>query len=98
MEWLVPFLLFWTLSALYLGGMSVEVVGGGPVRQLMGLFDSFVLYVALWAGLRVMLGGLGGLLWGAVLPTALATLALPAIVWAGYMIVGIRVQKGESPH
>ncbi len=98
MEWLVPICLFWTLIAMYLGGWPVEVFGGGPVRQVMGVFNSFILYLALWGGLRAALGGLGGLLWGAVIPTILATLAFPAIVWAGYMIMGVRVQKGEAPH
>ncbi len=83
---------------MYLGGWPVEVVGGSPVRQLAGMFNSFILYLAIWGGLRALLGGLGGLLWGAVVPTALATLALPVLVWGGYMIMGVRVQKGESPH
>ena len=98
MEWLVPICLFWTLIALYLGGWPVEVVGGGPVRQLTGMFNSFILYLALWGGLRALLGGIGGLLWGAVMPTVFATLALPVLVWGGYMVMGVRVQRGESPH
>jgi len=32
------------------------------------------------------------------LPTALTSLALPVIAWAGYIVVGVRVQKGEVPH
>lgn len=98
MEWLVPICLFWTLIALYLGGWPVEVVGGSPVRQLVGIVNSFILYLAFWAGLRAVLGGMGGLLWSAVLPTVLATLALPVLVWGGYMIMGVRVQRGETPH
>ena len=98
MEWLVPICLFWTLIAMYLGGWPVEVVGGGAVRQLTGTFNSFILYLAFWGGLRALLGGMGGLLWGVVLPTVIATLALPVLVWGGFMIMGVRVQKGESPH
>ena len=63
MEWLVPICLFWTLVAMYLGGWPVEVVGGGAVRQLTGIFNSFILYLAFWGGLRALLGGMGGLLW-----------------------------------
>jgi F0F1-type ATP synthase membrane subunit a len=98
MEWLVPICLFWTLTALYLGGFPVDVVGGNGFRQVMGLIDSYVLFILVWALLRALLGGLGGLLWSAVLPAILVTLALPLIIWAGYIVMGVRVQKGERPH
>ena len=98
MEWLVPICLFWTLAALYLGGFPVEVVGGNGFRQVMGVIDSYVLFILVWALLRAVLGGLGGLLWSAVIPTILVSLALPLIIWAGYIVMGVRVQKGERPH
>ena len=98
MEWLVPICLFWTLAAVYLGGFPVDIVGGGGVRQTLGLVNTFVLFVVIWAILRAVFGGLGGMLWGVVLPTALASLALPVIAWSGYMVVGVRLQKGEVPH
>ncbi len=98
MEWLVPICLFWTLAALYLGGFPVEVVGGNGFRQVMGVIDSYVLFILVWALLRAVLGGLGGLLWTAVVPTILASLALPLIIWAGYIVMGVRVQKGARPH
>ncbi len=37
MEWLVPVCLFWVLTAIYLGGGPVEVVGGNGFRQVMGV-------------------------------------------------------------
>ncbi len=98
MEWLVPICLFWTLAALYLGGFPVEVVGGNGFRQVMGVIDSYVLFILVWALLRAVLGGLGGLLWTAVVPAVLVSLALPLIIWAGYIVMGVRVQKGERPH
>ena len=98
MEWLVPICLFWTLAAIYLGGMAVEVVGGNGFRQVMGVVDSYVLYLLVWGLLRALLGGFGGLLWTAVVPTILATLAFPLIVRAGYIVMGVRVQKGARPH
>ncbi len=98
MEWLLPICLFWTLAALYLGGFPVDVVGGNGFRQVMGVIDSYVLFILVWALLRAVLGGLGGLLWTAVMPTILVTLALPLIIWAGYIVMGVRVQKGERPH
>lgn len=98
MEWLVPFCLFWTLAAVYLGGFPVEIVGGSGVRQTLGLFNTYVLFVVVWAILRAVFGGLGGMLWSVVLPTVLTSLALPVIAWAGYIVVGVRVQKGEVPH
>ncbi len=98
MQWLVPICLFWILTALYLGGWPVELVGGSGVRQVIGLIDSFVLFLVVWAILRAVLGGLGGLFWEAVVPTVLTTVALPAIVWAGYIVMGVRVQRGSVPH
>ncbi len=98
MEWLLPICLFWILTALYLGGFPVEVVGGNGFRQVMGVIDSYVLFILVWALLRAVLGGLGGLLWTAVVPTILVSLALPLILWAGYIVMGVRVQKGERPH
>ena len=98
MEWLVPICLFWILAALYLGGFPVEVVGGNGFRQVMGVIDSYVLFILVWALLRAVLGGLGGLLWTAVVPAVLVSLALPLIIWAGYIVMGVRVQKGSRPH
>ena len=98
MEWLVPICLFWTLAALYLGGFPVEVVGGNGFRQVMGVIDSYALFILVWALLRAVLGGLGGLLWTAVVPAVLVSLALPLIIWAGYIVMGVRVQKGSRPH
>ena len=98
MEWLAPICLLWVLMALYLGGWPVEVVGGSGVRQVIGLVDTFALFLVVWAVLRAVLGGLGGMMWGVVIPTALTSLALPAIAWAGYIVVGVRIQRGEVPH
>ncbi len=98
MEWLLPICLFWILAALYWGGFPVEVVGGNGFRQVMGVIDSYVLFILVWALLRAVLGGLGGLLWTAVVPTILVSLALPLIIWAGYIVMGVRVQKGARPH
>ncbi len=98
MEWLLPICLLWILAALYLGGFPVDVVGGNGFRQVMGVIDSYVLFILVWALLRAVLGGLGGLLWTAVVPAVLVSLALPLIIWAGYIVVGVRVQKGERPH
>ena len=55
MEWLVPICLFWTLAALYLGGWPVEIVGGGGVRQVIGLVNTFLLFIIVFAGLRAVL-------------------------------------------
>ena len=74
MGWLLPICLFWTLIALYLGGFPVDVVGGNGFRQVMGIVDSYILFILLWALLRAVLGGLGGLIWTAVVPTILVTL------------------------
>lgn len=98
MDWLIPLALFWLVTALYLGGFPVEVVGGNAVRQVIGLVDSYIIYVVVWAVLRMALSGMGDIFWGMIIPTIVTTLALPLITRAGFIIMGVRVQAGSRPH
>lgn len=98
MEWLVPLGLFWTLSAIYLGGWSIELVGGGGLRQVLGVVIAFVLFVAVWGVLRMILSGLGPIFFGVIVPTAITTLLLPLLFRAAYFPMGIRIEKGAQAH
>ena len=94
--WLIPVGLFWTMAALYLGGMAVDVEGGSGFRQVLGLVLTFVVFVGVWGVLHTALRGLGPVLFGMVVPTLLTILALPLVARIGFRIVGVRVHRAEA--
>lgn len=97
MEWLIPICLFFVLAMVYLGGWPVDLVGGSPLRQLLGLVDALVLFLLVWAGLRSVLGGMG--LAGRVLiPTAVVLFGFPLIARIAFRIMGIRIAKTGGAH
>lgn len=95
LEWLVPISLFWALASLYIGGWPVTVEGGSGFRQVIGLVASFVLFLVVWAVLRAVIGG-AGIVTGVVVPTAIVCLALPAIIWVGFRIMGVKVTLSKA--
>lgn len=96
MVWLIPISVFWTFAALYLGGLNIEFEGGGGARQVLGLLVTFVVFLLVWSGLRVVLGGIGAVVGGVLLPTALAILSLPVCSRLGFGLFGTRIRKGEA--
>lgn len=94
--WVIAISLFWMASAVYLGGLDVRIEGGGGVRQVLGLIDSFVLFLLLWWGLRQLLGGLGAVVGEVLLPSAVAVLLLPLLTKIGFRLLGVRV--GGASH
>lgn len=94
--WVIAISLFWFLSAVYLGGLNVEIEGGGGTRQVIGLIDSFVLFLLLWWLLRQALGGIGPIVGGVLLPSALSVLALPLIYRVGFRLLGVKVRGGSG--
>jgi hypothetical protein len=96
LDWLIPIALFWTMAALYLGGMNVDVEGGSGPRQVLGLVLTFVLFLVVWGVLHTVLGGIGAVLWGVIVPTALTILALPLIARIGFRVVGVRLRRVDA--
>jgi len=94
--WLIPIALFWTMAALYLGGMAVDVEGGSGFRQVLGLVLTFVVFVVVWGVLHTALRGMGAVIFGIVVPTLLTVLALPIAARIGFRIVGVRVHRVEA--
>jgi hypothetical protein len=93
--WLLPVGLFWPIAALYLGGM-LELRGGKPLVEMLGLGLCFVLSLVVWWGLRKVLTPIGPKLGGIALPTALMLAALPLILIIGYRLVGIRLVRAAA--
>jgi hypothetical protein len=95
-EWLAPIALFWTCAALYLGGFRIEIRGGGGVRQLIGLLDTFVLYMAVWFVVRLALRGLLGPIGAVVAGCLIAIVLLPVLSRIGFMVMGVRITKAAA--
>lgn len=90
-EWLAPIALFWTMTALYLGGFPLHMDGGGAGRQLAGLFVSFALYLVVWFALRALLRGPLGTVSGVAVACLVATLLLPVLARVAFRILGVRI-------
>jgi len=92
--WLVPVALFWPLAALYLGGGSVEIHGGGGPRQLAGLSLHFAAYLMVYGLLRGGLSGaLGPVLGGIVVPIVIASALLPLLARLSFRAFGVRLMS-----
>ncbi len=98
LEWLVPFTVFWIASAMFLGGWPVELEGGKGLQHVLGLIVTMVLFLAIWGGLRALLGGIGPVLGRLVLPAALTVVTVPLQAWLGYRVFGIRLRFGSAGH
>jgi len=96
--WLVPVSMFWLVAALYLGGFDIEIEGGGGMRQFLGLVVSFALFLASYAVLGMVLGGVGPVLGVVVLPVLISVGLLPVITRIGFMPLGVKIRKGHGAH
>jgi hypothetical protein len=52
--WLAAFCLFWVVASLYLGGLDVELEGGGGFRQFLGLLVMNLLFLGVWRALVLL--------------------------------------------
>lgn len=102
LEWLIPIGLFWVVGAVYLGGFPLAFENGAGVKQVLGLLATYALFLAVWAGLRAVLGGMGGVLGRVIVPQAAVILLFPLLARAGFRVTGVRIRKigriGESTH
>ena len=94
--WLVPIGVFFTVASTYLGGMSVDVEGGGGLRQVLGLIGTLVLYLVVFGVLRLVLGGFGGALGGLAVPLIGAVATLPLTARLGFGILGVKLRRVEA--
>lgn len=94
--WLIPFCLFFVLAAVFLGGTTLRIEGGGGPRQVLGLLLSLVLYMVVWSVLRLALQQLMPSAWHLVPSTVLGAGLLPAEVWLAYRILGVRLARGAA--
>lgn len=97
-EWLVPVVVFWMVGAMYLGGAPIRIEGGGGVRQLGGLAASFVLFLAVWWGLRTVLATVLGTIGAIAAAAVVALILLPAVCKVGFRLFGVRIVSDDGDH
>lgn len=98
LEWLVAVCAFVPLTAIYLGGMKVELAGGRGVQQLLGLVLTLVVYLVVWRVLHTVLAGIGPILGGVILATVVAILLLPLEARTGFLMVGVKLKRTAAGH
>jgi hypothetical protein len=98
LEWMVPVLLFWAVAPLYFGGMAVDIKGGSGLRQMVGLFLTYALFLVVWGVLHSLVGRAAGTVAGLLAATAVAIFALPIEARVGFRLVGTRVQRTVEGH
>lgn len=92
-EWLVPVSLFWTLTALYLGGFRLDIQDGPGYRNLGGLLLSFALFLGAWWGLRAGLSAALPATAALVVATLIVILLLPVVTRVGFRALGLRIRS-----
>ncbi|MGQ0560594.1 MAG: hypothetical protein ACT443_01820 [Gemmatimonadota bacterium] len=97
-EWLAPIALFWTMTALYLGGFPLHIEDRGSFRQVAGVVVTFALYLLVWFGLRAGLRGSVGTIGAVALACLITTLLLPLLARGAFGVVGVRITKAAVQH
>lgn len=92
-EWLVPVSLFWTLTALYLGGFRLDIQDGPGYRNLGGLLLTFVLFLVVWWAVRTGLGAALPLVAAVAVAALVAGLLLPVLTRVGFRVMGLRIRS-----
>jgi hypothetical protein len=96
--WLIPVSLFWSVAAVWVGGI-LEVKGGNGVRQILGLLVSYPLYLGLWWVVSTSLRGFAGaLMGGVILPAVITSLTMPLVLGIGYRVLGMRLTRQQPAH
>lgn len=97
-DWLFAICIFWLMAAIFFGGIY-DAESGSPGRQALGLVLNFAAFLAIFAGLRLALGGLGGdsvflsTVLGTIVPTALPSMLLGRIGNLVFGLVGVRMTR-----
>lgn len=91
-EWLVPIGIFWVIAAVFFGGMYDAKDGSGG-RQFLGLILTFGVYLAIFAVLRMALGGFMGVLGSLIIPVAIPTMLIGRLGKIIFKLVGVTIQR-----
>ncbi len=98
MDWLFAICIFWLVAAIFFGGLY-DAETGSPGRQVLGLLLNLIVFLGIFAVLRLALGGLGGesgflrIVWGTLVPAALPTMLLGRIGNVVFKLVGVTMTR-----
>jgi hypothetical protein len=94
--WLVPIAVFWSLSALYVGGAAINIEGGGGGRQTLGLLLLFASYLGVYTICGMALTSVAGVaIGGIVLPVLIASISIPLLTRVTFKLVGVSVSRAD---
>jgi hypothetical protein len=92
-HWVAAIGLFWTVSALYLGGFQLRIEGGGAFQHLVGLLITLALYLGVFALVHSLLIGPVGPVLSIVFGCLAGVLLLPLESRLGFMILGVKIRS-----
>lgn len=93
--WLVPVCLFWTMTALYLGGFRLDIEDKSGMRNLGGLVVTFVLYLLVWWGIHGALARGLPAIGAEVAASVIVILLLPLLSRAGFRAFGVGIRNAR---
>jgi len=96
LAWLAPIALFWTVTALYLGGFQLTIEGGGGLQHFLGLILTMALYLVVFAVLHMLLQGPTGPILSVLIGCIVCTLLLPILSRVGFMVVGVKIRSAHA--
>lgn len=97
-DWLFATCIFWTVAAVFYGGIY-DAETGSPGRQALGLLLNMVAFLAVFGLVNFALRGVGGdsgfmrMVWGIIVPAALPTMLLGRIGNVVFRLVGVRMAR-----
>ena len=91
LEWLLAGILFWVTGALYFGGLQRDIQGGTGFRQFIGLVLTYAVFLVVWRVVYMAIGA--DTAKGILVASAVAMVAMPLEVRAGFAIVGGKVRR-----
>jgi hypothetical protein len=97
-EWLVPISLFWTLSALYLGGFAIHIEDRGALRQVVALLLMFVFYLVVFWAVRTGLGGAMPAIPAVIVASLVAGVLIPLLARVAFRAFGVRISGAAHAH
>jgi len=96
--WLVPLCLFALFSSIFLGGTPIEPRGGTPIRQVLGLLASLVVYIVIWNVLCIGFKQIASVGPAMGLASLVSIPLLAVACWIGFIIFGIKLGKASAAH
>lgn len=95
---LVPLSLLFVVLPIVAEGTPLRRYRATPARELLALVACVAFYFLLWFALAAVVRAItGSLAFFIVIPTLLALISLPACLWLGFKIFGVKPSTPAEP-